>query len=425
MSLSDLSVEQRAALADEQQRAYDDLRAKGLKLDLTRGKPSAHQLDLSLALLSLPGEDYTDADGVDTRNYGGLEGLRGLREIFSELLHIPVDQLLAGDNSSLTIMHELVTFAMLFGVPGGDGPWFGKGVKFICPVPGYDRHFSICEDMGIEMIPVDLTERGPDLDQVRELLTDPLVRGMWVVPMYANPSGVIYDEATTAALLTMEAAAPDFRIWWDNAYGLHHLTDNEREPIDVLSIAAEVGHPDRVFCLASTSKVTFAGAGVSFFGSSPDNIAWYKKHLAIRSIGPDKVNQLRHLRYFENAEGVRSLMRRHRSIMAPKFDAVLRILDEMLSPFGVATWTHPEGGYFITLDVVDGTATRVVELAKEAGIALTPAGASHPYGRDPHDRTIRLAPSMPTEADVETAMAGVATCVLLAALEKAGSTAPA
>ncbi|GAA1432803.1 aminotransferase class I/II-fold pyridoxal phosphate-dependent enzyme [Microlunatus lacustris] len=421
MSLSELSRDELVALHAEQSAAYDALVAQGLKLDLTRGKPSSAQLDLSNALLSLPGEDdHTDASGVDVRNYGGLQGLTELREIFAPLLNVPVAQLVAGDNASLSVMHDAIVFSLLKGTVGSPRPWAQEEtVKFLCPVPGYDRHFALCEQYGIEMVPVPLGADGPDLDAVRALVADDAsVKGIWVVPTYANPTGAVYSEDVTRALLAMPAAAPDFRIFWDNAYAVHHLTDVETPALDVLGLAAEAGHPDRVLLFASTSKITFAGAGVSFFASSAANVAWYLGHLGKRTIGPDKVNHLRHARYLENADGVRALMRAHRAIIAPKFALVDQILSERLGGHGAASWTDPDGGYFISLDVADGTATRVVALAGQAGIAMTGAGAAFPYGRDPRDRNIRIAPTMPSPDAVAAAIEGLAVCVLLAALEQ-------
>ncbi|GAA3575808.1 aminotransferase class I/II-fold pyridoxal phosphate-dependent enzyme [Microlunatus spumicola] len=425
MRLADLSHDELLALHAEQTTAYEALVARGLKLDLTRGKPSSAQLDLSNALLSLPGEGrYTDAAGVDCRNYGGTQGLVEIREIFAPLLGVPVAQLVAGDNASLSIMHDTLVFSLLKGTT--DGPrWVDSPVKFLCPVPGYDRHFALCEQFGIEMVPVPLGVDGPDLDEVRRLVADdPSVKGMWVVPTYANPDGAVYSEAVTKALVEMETAAPDFRIFWDNAYAVHHLTEDERPPVDVLGLAAEAGHPDRVFVFASSSKITLAGAGVSFFGSSPANVAWYLEHLSKRTIGPDKLNHLRHALYLRDAEGVRELMRAHRAILRPKFDQVAEILTKRLGELDLASWTEPEGGYFISLDVPDGTASRVVALAKGAGIAMTGAGAAFPYGRDPRDRNIRIAPSMPAPSDVADAIDGLATCVLLAAAEQKLGTGP-
>lgn len=399
---------------------YQELQAKNLKFDLTRGKPAPEQLDLSNALLDLPGADFTDPTGLDTRNYGGLTGLVGLREIFAELLNLDVKNLIAAGNSSLEIMHDLIAFSMLYGTSDSTQPWSKEDkVKFLAPVPGYDRHFAICEHMGIEMIPVPLHADGPDMDVVKELVAnDPSIKGIWCVPTYGNPTGGIYTAEITQELVAMQTAAPDFRIIWDNAYAVHTLDDVAPTAHDILSLAQAGGNPNRPFVVASTSKITFAGAGVAFFAASQENQTWYQNHLSKRSIGPDKVNQLRHLRFFQNADGVRSHMAKHRDILAPKFDAVLQILSDRLGSAEVATWTVPTGGYFVSLDVRPGTAKRVVQLAKEAGIALTAAGAAFPYGIDPNDTNIRLAPSFPTLDEVGQAMDGVATCVLLAAAEQ-------
>ncbi|HEU0206780.1 MAG TPA: aminotransferase class I/II-fold pyridoxal phosphate-dependent enzyme [Pseudolysinimonas sp.] len=405
-----------ASLADLQT-AYEALKARGLKLDLTRGKPSPAQLDLSSAMLDLPlSADHTSADGVDVRNYGGSDGLPELRAIFSELLGIPVDQLLALGNASLNVMHDVIVHALLHGVPGNTVPWRDDEIAFLCPVPGYDRHFAITESFGIKMIPLPYLEGGAlDLTAIAEHLKNPAVRGMWLVPMYGNPSGLTVTEAEAQALVSLPAAAPDFRIFWDNAYAVHHLTSNEQPAIDVLGLAAAAGHADRPLVFASTSKITLAGGGVSFFGASPANIAWYRLHAGVQTIGPDKVNQLRHVRFLGSADGVRALMRKHREIIAPKFALVERLLAERLTGHG--TWTRPLGGYFIALTAPSGTATRAVELAKAAGIAVTPAGAAFPYGDDPHDAVIRIAPTYPTLDELETAISGLCDCVLLAEAE--------
>jgi DNA-binding transcriptional MocR family regulator len=412
-----LSAAEIQALHAEQLQAYDRLKDAGLALDLTRGKPSAEQLDLSSDLLTLPGE-HRAADGTDTRNYGGLTGLLDLREMFAELLHVPVSQLLAGDNASLALMHDTLVFALLLGTPDSAQPWSREErVTFICPVPGYDRHFALLEQYGIDMVNVDMLADGPDMAAVRELVKDPTVKGIWIVPTYSNPTGATVSEAVAAELAAMDTAAPDFRIFWDNAYALHHLTEERTKTADILGLCSASGHPNRPLLFASTSKITFAGSGVSFLAGSPDNIDWYLKYIAKRTIGPDKVNHLRHARYLGDADGVVELMDRHRAILAPKFDAVLEVLRSRLGPYGVASWTEPTGGYFVSLDVVDGTASRVVQLAKDVGVALTPAGASFPYGKDPNDRNIRLAPSFPSIEDVKASMDCVATCVLLAATE--------
>lgn len=403
----------------ELQASYESLMARNLKLDLTRGKPSAAQLDLSNDLLDLPlSADHTSADGVDVRNYGGTDGLPELREIFAELLGIPVEQLLALGNASLNVMHDVIVHALLHGVPGNTIPWRDGQISFLCPAPGYDRHFAITEALGIRMIPLPYLEGGRlDLDAIGEHLKDPSVRGMWLVPMYANPGGQTVTPTEAEALVSLPAAAPDFRIFWDNAYAVHHLTDDEPAVIDVLGLAAAAGNPDRPFVFASTSKITLAGGGISFFGGSPANIAWYKVHASVQTIGPDKVNQLRHARFLGSAEGVRALMRRHRALLEPKFALVERVLAARLTGHG--SWSVPRGGYFVTFTGPAGTATRAVELAKAAGIAVTPAGAAFPYNDDPHDAVIRIAPSFPSLDDLEAAIGGLCSCVLLAEAELA------
>ncbi|GAA4169962.1 aminotransferase class I/II-fold pyridoxal phosphate-dependent enzyme [Gryllotalpicola koreensis] len=404
----------------EFQSAYDELKARGLKLDLTRGKPSADQLALSDALLTLPGDgEYTDAAGADLRNYGGPNGLPELRAIYSELLQIPVPQLLALGNSSLTLMHDVLTFAMLHGVPGSARPWVREEtVSFLCPVPGYDRHFAITEALGVRMIPVPMNEDGPDIAAVKAAIAvDPTVKGIWCVPVYSNPTGAVYSESVARELASLEAA-DDFRIMWDNAYAVHHLTDWRPEPIDILSLAAEAGHPDRVFVFASTSKVTYPGSGVAFFGSSPDNVRWYSKWAAFQSIGPDKLNQLRHVRLLETAEGVLAHMEKHRALVAPKFAAVQEVFERRLAPFGVGSWGDPKGGYFVTLTVSPGVAKRAIALAAEAGVAITPAGSTHPYLDDPEDAVIRIAPTFPTIEDLTAGLEAFCTALLLAEAER-------
>ena len=417
--LADLPETELAAFLDDKRQEYAALKDRGLRLDLTRGKPSSAQLDLSDALLGLP-RTTKDRSGADVRNYGGLEGLAELREIFAELLWVEPEQVVCGGNSSLTLMWDVVSYLLLFGAPESPRPWSQEQkVTFVCPVPGYDRHFSMLADFGIDMVTVPMNPDGPDVPSVEALVRDdPTVKGMWVVPTYANPSGATCSQEVAAALASMPTAAPDFRIFWDNAYAFHHLTEDEAKSADVLTLAAASGHPQRPLMFASTSKITYAGAGVAVFAASLENKAWYLKHLAMASIGPDKLNHLRHVEFFGSADGLRAHMRRHREIIAPKFAAVDAALTSALDGLGVAEWTRPTGGYFVNLDVLDGTASRVVKLAQEAGIALTPAGASFPYGRDPRDRNIRLAPTFPSLDQVETAMSGVATCVALAAAEK-------
>ena len=417
--LSDLSHDDLLALRERLRASYDELKGRGLALDLTRGKPSSAQLDLADELLRLP-RGCTDRSGTDVRNYGGLAGLPELREMFAELLWVEPEQVVAGGNSSLTMMRDTLVYLLLFGGVDSDRPWGKESVvKFICPVPGYDRHFALLESLGIEMITVPMNDDGPDAEAVARLVKeDRSIKGMWVVPTYANPAGSVCTQEVAARLASMETAAHDFKIFWDNAYALHHLTEDEAKSADILTLAAASGHPHRPIMFASTSKITFAGAGVAFLAASVENVNWYLQHLGKGSIGPDKVNHLRHVQFFGSAQGVRDHMVRHREIIAPKFAAVDRVLTERLDGHGVARWNKPRGGYFVNLDVMPGTASRVVSLAKEAGIALTPAGSSFPLGQDPNDENIRLAPTMPPLEEVTEAMDGVATAVLLAAVEK-------
>ncbi|MBB4856492.1 DNA-binding transcriptional MocR family regulator [Mycobacteroides chelonae] len=421
MSFLSLGPDELAARHRLQQENYSQLKAKGLSLDLTRGKPAPEQLDLANGLLALPGEgDYLDGNATDTRNYGGGNGLPELRAIFGELLGIAAPNLIAANNASLSLMHDVIVYSLLHGTVDSPRAWKDEPVlKFLCPVPGYDRHFAITESFGIEMIPVPLREDGPDVDLIEELVaSDPAIKGMWSVPVFSNPTGTVYSWEVVRRLAQMGTAAPDFRLFWDNAYAVHTLTHDFVRNVDLLGLAETAGHPNRPLVFASTSKITFAGAGVSFMGGSLANIAWYLQHAGKRSIGPDKVNQLRHLRFFGDAEGVKLHMHKHQQILAPKFQLALEILDARLSDSKIASWSEPKGGYFISLDVLDGTAKRTVALAKEAGIALTEAGATFPYRNDPHDRNIRLAPSFPPLDTVGAAVDGLATCALLAATEK-------
>lgn len=420
MSLLNFDALRLAQFTEEITAKYDELAARNLKLDLTRGKPSSEQLDFANEILSLPGDDFKAKDGTDCRNYGGLTGIADIREIWAEALGLPVDNIIAGDASSLNIMFDMISWSYAFGNNDSERPWKDEEqVKWICPVPGYDRHFTITEHFGFEMLTVPMTENGPDMDAVRELAKDPQVKGMWTVPVFGNPTGITFSEEVCRELAEMETGAPDFRIVWDNAYAVHTLTDEFPVVHNVIQFAEEAGNPNRFWFMSSTSKITHAGSGVSFLATSKENLAWYESHANVRGIGPNKINQLAHAKYFHDAEGVKAVMRKHAGSLAPKFAKVLDILETRLGEYEVATWTKPEGGYFISLDVVDGTASRVVELAKNAGIALTGAGSSFPLKQDPNNRNIRLAPSLPPVEELEVAMDGVATCVLLAAAEKA------
>lgn len=424
MSLSSLTPQEIASHLETATADYEKFAARGLSLDITRGKPSAAQLDLADPLLTTVASGATrSADGTDSRNYGGLHGLPELREIFSPLLGVSAEQLLAQGNSSLTLMRDALTFLMLHGRPGGAGPWAGGPVRMLCPVPGYDRHFGLAASLGFDLVPIATHAEGPDMEQVAALAgSDPTVKGIWIVPVHSNPTGVSISARRARELMSLTTAAEDFTVLWDNAYAMHHLREPHPEPINVLDIAEESGHPDRPLVFASTSKITHAGSGVAFFGSSPTMTEWFTKHTSAGSIGPDKVNHLRHARFFGSADGVREHMRKHAALLAPKFAAVDEVFTRELGPDDLAAWTDPAGGYFITLAVPPGTASHVVKLAAEAGVKLTPAGATHPHGVDPDDAIIRIAPSMPPLEEVTEAAEVVAACVKVAAYESIAST---
>ncbi len=395
------------------QAQYDAFKERGLKLDMSRGKPAPEQLDLSNALLdALPG--FAAADGTDARNYGLGVGLPEARKLFGELLAVPPAQVVVDSSASLSLMHDVIVYALLNGVPGGQ-PWFGQQISFLCPVPGYDRHFSICEARGIKMINVPLGEDGPDMDLVERLVAeDASIKGMWCVPKYSNPSGTVYSDEVVRRLAAMKTAAPDFRLMWDDAYRFHHLTDDNVEIAEVIAACAAADNPDRAIVFASTSKVSWAGSGIAALASSPANIAWWTKHAGIRSIGPDKINQLRHVAYLKDSATVAGLMDQHRALLRPKFDAVLAQFEQHLGQVPGVSWTTPKGGYFIDLVTPKGAARKTIALAKEAGITLTPAGAAYPYGVDPDDSHIRIAPSFPSLPEITQAAEGIALALKVA-----------
>jgi len=411
------------ASTPEIERRYAAFKHQKLALDMTRGKPCGEQLDLSNALLTnLAAVDFKAADGTDCRNYGGLDGLPEAKKLFSEFLEVAPSEILIGDNSSLSLMYESVALALSHGVPGGSGPWSQAKPKFLCPVPGYDRHFAICEHFGIEMINVEMTDGGPDMDRVEALVqSDPAVKGIWIVPKYQNPTGVTCSSAVVERLARMKTAAPDFRIFWDNAYAHHHLGAVGAKLDNLLPLAQAAGNGERVFVYGSTSKVSWAGAGIAMFGASDKNVAWLRGHRSKATIGPDKISQLRHVRLFGDMDGVRAHMHKHAAIFKPKFEAVGRILHDQLGGKGVASWTPPLGGYFVSLDTLDGCARQVVKLAADVGVKLTEAGATYPYGKDPRDRNIRIAPSLPKLPEIEAAMDVLCVCILRASLQKLGS----
>jgi aspartate/methionine/tyrosine aminotransferase len=398
---------------------YGEFQARRLDIDMTRGKPGPEQLDLSLGMLDcVDARHFRSPSGIDCRNYGGVDGIPEARTLFADYLQVEPGEVIVGGNSSLNMMYDAVVRAMVHGVADGDVPWGRQPkVKFLCPSPGYDRHFAICEHLGIEMIPVEMGDDGPDMDQVEALaVNDRAVKGMWCVPKYSNPTGVTYPDEVVERLASMPVAAADFRIFWDNAYAVHHLDGTPARLRNVLRACQQAGNPERVFMFGSTSKISFAGAGVAMMAASQRNIEFTKKQMSYQTIGPDKLNQLRHVRFFRDLAGIEAHMHKHAAILKPKFDAVLQVLDRELAGKGVATWSRPSGGFFISLDTLDGCATAVVGMAANAGVKLTPAGATFPYGRDLRDRNIRIAPSMPSVREIETAMELVAVCIQLATI---------
>ena len=402
---------------------YATLRAEGLNLDLTRGKPAGDQLDLSAALDGALEGGYRAEDGADSRGYGGSDGIAEARRLGAEWLGLAPAEVLAGGNSSLTLMYLFLLGAHRFGLDGLRSAWADadSGARFLCPVPGYDRHFSICRDLGIGMIPVPMTGEGPDMDRVESLVAgDSGIRGMWCVPRYSNPTGETYSADTVRRVAALgRIAAPGFRVMWDNAYAVHGLADDGLVLENVMTHCRAAGTEDSVVQFASTSKVTFAGAGVAFFGGSRRNVDWFRKRLSVMTIGPDKVNQLRHMRVLPDLGAVHAHMERHAELLRPKFDCVRRRLEDGLGNLGVGRWTDPAGGYFVSFWTGPGLAKETVRLAAEAGVRLTPAGAAYPYGDDPEDSHIRLAPSFPPLAEVDRAMEVFVTCVKLAAVRGA------
>lgn len=415
------SPEEAAEQLKRLQEEYKEISVQNLSLNMARGKPAPQQLDLSNELLGTL-DDYTLADGTDARNYGILDGIPECRELFAKLLDLKADQIIIGGNSSLNLMFDTIASLCLFGT-GGQKPWQyykyeGTPVKFLCPVPGYDRHFTICQELGIEMIPVPLLEDGPDMDAVEKLVSeDPLIKGIWCVPLHSNPEGVCYSDEVVTRLASMKTAAPDFRIFWDNAYGIHHIYEDV--PLkNILTACEDSGNPDRAYYFFSTSKITFPGAGVSLVSSGDGNIAELKKHMSAQTISHDKLNQLRHVRFFQNPENIKRHMALLADSLRPKFDMVIDKLESQLKDSGLAKWSTPKGGYFVSVFTLPGCAKRTVELAKQAGVILTGAGATYPYGNDPDDSNIRIAPSYPTLEELESAMDIFILCLKIAGFEK-------
>lgn len=417
--LSEWNREELTAFYKQTLSQYEACKAMGLKLDMSRGKPSKAQLDLSNELLSLPAPDDCKADGVDVRNYGVMDGLPSCRAFFAEILNVDAEEVFAAGSSSLNLMYDVIAKAYTHGPLHAATPWARLDkVKFLCPAPGYDRHFTICQSFGMEMITVPMTASGPDMDLVEKLVADPAVKGMWCVPKFSNPEGIIYTAETIARIAALKPAAPDFLLMWDNAYIVHEF-DGDYIPFpDMLSECRKAGNPDMVFEFASTSKITFPGAGVACFACSRDNMAYMKKLINAQVVSYDKLNQLRHLRFLKNKQVVLEHMKKHAAIMKPKFDIVLNALDREIAPLGVASYHRPIGGYFVSLDVMDGCAKRVHALMKEAGVVMTGAGATFPYGVDPRDRNLRIAPSFPPNDELSQAIEVLCVCIKLAAAEK-------
>mgnify|MGYP002559677424 FL=1 len=422
MQYNDMSKEELLALKESLNKEYAEAKAKGLALDMSRGKPSAKQLDVSLGLLDTinSSSDLKTLDGTDCRNYGVLDGIPEAKKLMADMMGTTPDHVIVYGNASLNIMFDQISRAYTHGILGNT-PWCKLDkVKFLCPVPGYDRHFAITERFGIEMINIPMSESGPDMGMVEEYVSnDASVKGIWCVPKYSNPQGYTYSEETVKRMAALKPAAEDFRIFWDNAYVIHDLYDDNKDEIaDIISECEKAGNPDMVFEFASTSKVSFPGSGIAALATSANNIADIKKQLTIQTIGHDKLNQLRHVRFFKDINGLKEHMRKHAEFIRPKFEAVESVLEEELSGLGIGSWTEPKGGYFISFEAMDGCAKAIVAKCKEAGVKLTGAGATFPYGKDPKDSNIRIAPSFPTPEEMKQAADLFVLCVKLVSVEK-------
>lgn len=421
MQLDQATPEQLRQWEAELAADYQAILAQKLNLDLTRGKPSAEQLSLSDALDGILKGNYTATDGTDTRNYGGLDGLPEAKQLGANILGVSPADILVGGNSSLTLMFQVMLTAMQFGLKDAASAWKNEGeVKFLCPVPGYDRHYTVCEQLGIKMINVPMTSTGPDMDVVEQLVkADPSIKGIWCVPKYSNPTGVVYSDETVERIAALgKIAGPNFRVFWDNAYGVHDLVDNPPQLASILEATRRQSTEDSVIQFGSTSKITHAGSGVAFVAASAANLAGIKKFLNTCTIGPDKVNQIRHTRFLPDAAALKTHMQKHAALLNPRFDAVLSALSEAFEGTDLGSWEKPLGGYFVAFDTRKGCAREIVRLAAEAGVKLTPAGATYPYGKDPEDRNIRIAPSVPTVPEVVAAMKVFVTCVKLASVRQ-------
>ena len=418
----EMEKEELVALQQELEQAFEDVKGKGLKLDMSRGKPAVTQLNMSMDMFDVLNSesDMKCEDGTDVRNYGVLDGIPEAKKLMGDIMGVPAENVIICGNASLPIMYDTVSRSVTHGVMGST-PWCKLDkVKFLCPAPGYDRHFAITQHFGIEMITVPMSPEGPDMDMVEKLVQeDASIKGIWCVPKYSNPQGYTYSDETVRRFAALNPAAEDFRIYWDNAYAVHHLyEDRQDEILDILEECEKAGHPDMVYIFGSTSKISFAGAGIAAVASSKGNLDFMKKSMTIQTIGYDKINQLRHVRYFKDFNGVKEQMRRHADLMRPKFEAVLAVLENELAGTGIGTWTKPNGGYFISFETLEGCAKEVVAKCKEAGVVLTGAGATYPYGIDPKDSNIRIAPSFPTPEEMAIATDLFVLCVKLVSVKK-------
>ncbi|MDE6148955.1 MAG: aminotransferase class I/II-fold pyridoxal phosphate-dependent enzyme [Ruminococcus sp.] len=423
MMLSEMSKEELLKFKDSVQKEYDDFKSQGLSLNMARGKPSSAQLDLAMQMLAAVNSydaDYKASDGTDCRNYGGLDGIIDAKNLFSPMLGVSNDELIVCGNSSLNIMYDTIAKCIIFGVDGVQKPWKDyEKIKWLCPAPGYDRHFAICESFGIEMVTIPLNEDGPDMDMIEKMVAeDDTIKGVWCVPMYSNPTGITYSDEVVRRFANLKPAAKDFRIFWDNAYCIHHLTETPDKLLNILDECKKAGNDDMVYMFASTSKITFAGGGIAVMAASKANVNYIKSLMTVQTIGFDKINQLRHAKFFGNYEGLMAQMEKHREILQPKFEMVLDTLEREIAPLGIGSWHKPRGGYFVSFDAMDGCAKKICQLCKVAGVVLTGAGATFPYGKDPHDSNIRIAPSYPPVEELELAMKLFVSAVKLASAEK-------
>ncbi|MGB9441411.1 MAG: aminotransferase class I/II-fold pyridoxal phosphate-dependent enzyme [Desulfobacterales bacterium] len=421
LDFNHLDTQQLRQIKDDLLEGYHEFKSRGTTLDITRGKPCPEQLDLAGDMLDIINSgNYLTEDAADCRNYGGLDGIPEAKQLFAQYLEVAPEEIIIGGNSSLNMMHDTFMRAMVKGVAEDSPPWVKlPEVKFLCPSPGYDRHFFICDYLNIDMITIEMNDTGPDMDQVEELVADDDgIKGIWCVPRYSNPTGVVYSDEVVDRLAAMKTKANDFRIFWDNAYAVHHLDDKPARLKNILTSCKQAGNPERVFIFGSTSKITFAGSGVAMMAGSPKNMALTKKQMAFQTIGPDKLNQLRHAMFFKNVAGIDDHMKKHAAILKPKFEAVQIALEKELAGKSIADWSRPGGGYFVSIDTLEGCAAAVVQMAAEAGVKLTPAGSTYPYMQDPLDRNIRIAPSFPPLEDIRSAMQLVGICIQLVSIEK-------